>query len=441
MYDASSLLQLPLRVRQAAIANLSDEELAALRYDWEFWSRPEQRIPPGDWQYWLIKAGRGWGKTRTGAEAVRQWVRTSQYVNIIAPTASAARDVMVEGESGILRICSKWERPRYEPSKARLSWPNGATSLIFTADEPDRLRGPQSEKAWCDELAAWRYPEAWDQVKFGLRLGSNPQAVITTTPRPTQVVREIMADPKTHLTNGRTKDNEANLASTFLTAIVKQYEGTRLGRQELDGELLDDNPHALFKRSDIDVGRVTEAPQLTRIVVAVDPAATSGEESDETGIVCAGVAGDHAYVLDDASLRATPMGWARKAVLLLQDRKADRIVAEVNNGGEMVIQTIKSVDQNASTKSVTASRGKAVRAEPVAALYEQHRIHHVGCFPQLEDQMCAFDPLDPSAKSPDRMDALVWAITDLMLADSTTGLLDYYRMLAEEQKKAKANGR
>jgi phage terminase large subunit-like protein len=395
-------------------------------------------LPDGEWNYWLIKAGRGWGKTRTGAEAVRAWARTNRFVNIIGPTAASARDVMIEGESGILAVCPSAERPIYQASKSRLVWPNGAMTLIFSADEPDRLRGPQAEKAWCDELAAWRYPETWDQVKFGLRLGVHPQAIITTTPRPTQVVRDIMADPKTVVTNGRTRDNAANLASTFLSAIVKQYEGTRLGRQELDGELLDDNPHALFKRSDIDSGRVSVAPDLTRVVVAIDPAATSGEGSDETGIVAVGVAGDHGYVLDDKSLRASPMGWARQAVLLFADKKADRIVAEVNNGGEMVIQTIKSVDQNVPTRSVTASRGKAVRAEPVAALYEQHRIHHVGCFSQLEDQMCAFDPADPSAKSPDRMDALVWAVTDLMLNDETPNFLRYIQAQMAEAEKAKA---
>ncbi|MGH7744902.1 MAG: DNA-packaging protein [Candidatus Dormibacteria bacterium] len=413
---------------------LTKSELAALRYDWTFWSRCEQRLPPGDWNYWLIMAGRGWGKTRTGAETVRQWVRTNRYVNLIGATADDARDIMIEGESGILEICPSDERPEYKPSKRKLFWPNGAESLIFTADEPERLRGKQHQKLLCDELSAWRYAESWDQAKFGSRLGQNPQVIITTTPRPTEILREIMSDPATVITRGTTHDNSENLAKPFLSSILRRYEGTRLGRQEIYGELLDDNPHALFRRSDIDAGRIKEAPPLTRIVVAIDPAATSGEESDETGIICAGLCEGHGYVLDDHSLRASPMGWARKAVLLLHERNADRILAEVNNGGEMVISTIKSVDPNVPTRSVTASRGKAVRAEPVAALYEQHRIHHVGSFPVLEDQMCDFDPLNPSGRSPDRMDALVWAITDLMLGEQTTGLLDFMRNAQERAR-------
>lgn len=386
-------------------------------------------------------AGRGWGKTRTGAETVREWIKQGHnYVNLIGATADDARDIMVQGESGIMAVCPRSERPEYKVSQRKLIWPNGAQSLIFTADEPERLRGKQHEKGWCDELAAWRYGESWDQFKFGLRLGSNPQAVITTTPRPTRLVREIIADPDTRVTKGSTYDNRANLAAAFFSAVLKKYEGTRIGRQEIAGEVLDDNPGALFKRTDIDKARVLVAPQLTRIVVAIDPAVTSTEGSDDTGIVAAGVAFidgvTHGYILHDLTLHGSPETWASAAVKAYRELKADRIVAEVNNGGEMIESVIRAVDRNVPVRMVHATRGKEIRAEPVAALYEQGRIHHVGDLARLEDQMCEWDPMDKSAKSPDRMDAMVWAITDLMLADQTTGILDYYRSLAEQKKKA-----
>lgn len=421
------LQALPADERAAVIAAQPAGLIASILHHWEAWARPTQRLPDGVWTYWLIMAGRGFGKTRTGAETVRGWIGAGeQYVNLIGATADDARDVMVQGESGILAVCPAWERPEYKPSQRCLLWPNGAKSLIFTADEPDRLRGKQHSKLWCDELAAWRYAESWDQAKFGLRLGSNPQAIITTTPRPTRIVKELIADPGTHLTRGTTADNRENLAPAFFGAILKKYEGTRLGRQEIAGEVLDDNPNALFKRSDIDVGRVESVPQLMRVVVAIDPAATSNEGSDETGIVVAGVdAKGDGYILADKSMQASPEGWARAAILAYGDNKADRIVAESNNGGEMIAAVIRSVDAGVPVKLVQASRGKAIRAEPVAALYEQHRIHHVGSLPQLEDQMVEFDPSDPSAKSPDRMDAMVWAITELMLTNRNTAILDY----------------
>lgn len=421
MLNASSLLQLPLHQRTAILAALSDAELSALKYDWEFWSRPEQQIPDGDWwTTWLIKAGRGWGKTRTGAETVRTWSRTNSYVNLIAPTADDARDIMIEGESGILSVCPWWDRPRYEPSKRRLTWPNGCQSLIFTADEPDRLRGKQHEKLWADEIASWRYEESWDQAQFGLRLGSDPRAIVTTTPRPIKLVRELTRDKTTRVTNGTTYDNRANLAQAFYDKVIAKYEGTRIGRQELLGELLDDNPNALFTRGDIERGRIKEAPSsFERIVVALDPAATANAKSDLTGLVAAGKIGNQAYVLSDKSLKASPLEWAAAAVKEYRELKADRIVAEVNNGGEMVISTIKTIDANVPTRSVTATRGKALRAEPVAALYEQGRVHHVGMFAELEDQMCEWNPADTTAASPDRMDALVWALTDLMLGETS----------------------
>lgn len=415
--------------------SLTDQELSILRYDWEFWARPNQRIPQDDWVYWLIKAGRGFGKTRTGAETIRIWARSHTYVNLIGATADDARDIMIEGESGILAICPNYERPIYEPSKRKLTWPNGAVSLIFTADEPDRLRGKQHAKLWCDELASWRCPESWDQAKFGLRLGNSPQAVITTTPRPIAIVREIMKDLDTFITNGSTYDNRGNLPVKFFNSIIKKYEGTRLGRQELNAEILDDDPDALFSRADIEKGRVREGVQYDRIVIGLDPAATNTAKSDATGIVACGLARDQGYVLADKTLKGSPLDWARAAIQLYYDLKADRIVAETNNGGDMVISTIRTIDPNVAVTAVTATRGKALRAEPVAALYEQGRIHHVGMFAELEDQMCEWSPEDSKAKSPDRMDALVWAITELMLGESHTGMLDFIRDQNEREKR------
>lgn len=359
-------------------------------------------------------AGRGFGKTRTGAELVRQWIKRYPLVNLIGATADDARDIMIEGESGILAICPKDERPEYKKSARKLLWPNGAKSLIFTADEPDRLRGKQHMKLWGDEFAAWRYPEAWDQANFGLRLGDNPQAVVTTTPKPTKQVKELARDPLTVITHGTTYDNSANLAPSFLQAIVKKYEGTRLGRQELGAEILEDNPGALWKRDLIDSLRVDAAPSMKRIVVAIDPAATSNQDSDETGMIVAGLgANSQGYVLADISLRGTPDEWAKAAVQAYHDYKADRIIGETNNGGEMVETVIRMVDKNVAYKAVHASRGKITRAEPISALYEQKRCHHVGFFPVLEDQQCDYDP-KLSKYSPDRMDALVWAFTELM---------------------------
>jgi phage terminase large subunit-like protein len=386
---------------------------------WRTVARPAQLPPLGDWRVWLIQAGRGWGKTRTGAEWVREQIEAGKRrIALIGPTAADCRDVMVEGDSGLLNVCGS-NRPNYEPSKRRITWPNGAIATTYSADEPDRLRGPQHDAAWADEPAAWKYPtDAWDMLMFGLRLGDNPRVVATTTPRPIQLVRDLIALPGTVITRGRTADNAANLAPQFLEQIVGKYEGTRLGRQELDGELLDDVPGALWQRKQIDDCRVgipgrPDPPTMTRIVVAIDPAMTSGEKADETGIVAAGVGADGEwYVLADRSCRETPDAWARRAVGLYGELSADRIVAEVNNGGEMVEHTLRTIDKTIPYKALHASRGKRVRAEPIAALYEQGKVHHVGSFPQLEDQQCAFVPDDYDG-SPDRVDALVWALTEL----------------------------
>lgn len=428
--DASSLLSpadkiaaLPPADQEAFLSSLTPEQVQELVHKWAGWkARPSQEIPGGDWAYWLINAGRGAGKTRTGAETVREWIkRGEQYVNLIGATADDARDIMVEGESGILSICPDHERPEYKKHESKLVWPNGAVSLIFTADKPERLRGKQHGKVWADELAAWRYlQEAWAQLKFGLRLGAKPQVIITTTPRPLKTLRDIIQDPRTHLTTGSTYENRQNLAAGFFSDMIKQYEGTRLGRQELMAEMLDDIPGALWTRSNIDAHRKSPAamPDMQRIVVAVDPAITSAEGADEHGIVTAGIGvdGDGYVWADDSERGLSPHEWAKKAVSRYHSEQADMIIAEANQGGEMVEATIKSVDVTVPVKLVHASRGKVTRAEPIAALYEQGRVHHVGALDALEDQMCMFtSDFDRKAQgySPDRVDGLVWAMTEL----------------------------
>ncbi len=414
------LLAAKPELRDAALGSLTEAEADALLHDWEgTWARPEQLPPPWAWRVWLILAGRGFGKTRTGAEWVRASVRRYPLVNIIGATADDARDIMIEGESGILGVCPNKERPVYRPARRSLEWPNGARTLIFTADEPERLRGKQHMRLWADEVAAWRYPDAWDQAMLGLRLGDDPRAVVTTTPKPVRLVRELLAAKTTAVTRGSTYDNAANLAPAFLEQIVTKYEGTRLGRQELEAELLDDVPGALWTRAVLDDLRVAAAPDLQRVVVGIDPAVTSGEAADETGLVVAGKGVDGAYyVLADRTCRLSPDGWARRAVAAYREWKGDRVVAEVNNGGEMVEHLLRTVDPYVPYTAVHATRGKRVRAEPIAALYEQGRVHHVGGLPDLEDQMCNFTP-DGYDGSPDRVDALVWALTDLLGAQRT----------------------
>ena len=414
-----TLMKLPEGERRDIIAKLGDTAAYAIKWGWEFWARENQLLPEGDWSYWLIMAGRGFGKTRTGAETVRQWAKTNKYVNLIGATSDDAKDIMIEGESGILSCCPKDERPYYKKHERKLEWPSGAVSLVFTADEPERMRGKQHEKLWGDELAAWRYPESWDQAKFGLRLGVRPQALLTTTPRPTKVMRELVNDPNCVVTRGSTYDNRANLAESFFDEIIKKYEGTRLGRQELDAELLEDTPGALWTQKNIDQYRVPlgDQPAMRRIVVSVDPSVSNTENSDETGIVACGLGIDgKGYVLGDDSGRYGPDEWAKRAVAMYHRLDADRIVAEKNQGGDMVEKVLRSADQNVPITLVSASRGKVTRAEPIAALYEQGRVGHVGRHDVLEDQMVAFtSDFDRKVQgySPDRVDALVWAFTEL----------------------------
>jgi phage terminase large subunit-like protein len=401
---------------QAWTSSLTHDQILEVMWDWPLWARPQQLAPNGDWSTWLVCAGRGFGKTRTGAEWARQKVAAgADRGALVAATAADIRDVMVEGESGILSVFPKWQRPKWEPSKRRVTFHTGAIATTYSADEPDRLRGPQHEWAWADELAAWRYADAWDQLQFGLRLGKYPQSVVTTTPRPTKVIRDLINDETVPVSTGSTYDNAANLAASFLHRMESKYEGTRLGRQELHAELLEDVEGALWKQADIDRDRVRHVPpNLSRIVVAVDPAITSTAASDETGIIVAGATPDRQfYILTDASARDTPDGWVRRVVAEYEAWSADVVYVEANQGGDAWLSMISNIDPGVNARKVHASLSKRLRAEPVAALYEQSRVHHVGAFDQLEDQCCTWDPHDRSAGSPDRIDALVWAIGEL----------------------------
>jgi len=385
-------------------------------------ARPSQLPPPGGWNGWLVVAGRGFGKNFTGAGWINELVETGAAgrIGLVAATAADARDVMVEGESGILRLAPPWNVPQYEPSKRRLTWKNGAIATLFSAEEPDRLRGPQFDAAWADELAAWQnLGGTWDMLQFGLRLGRHPRWLVTTTPKPVRLLKQLLAreGQDVVVTRGSTFENRDNLAPSFLKSLLDRYQGTRLGRQEIEAELLSDTPGALWQVDWLDRDRVSVAPELRRIVVAIDPAVSNNEGSDETGIIVAGISADkHVYVLEDLSGRYAPHEWARIAIDAYRRHQADRIIAEVNNGGAMVEGTIRAINYSVSFKSVHASRGKVVRAEPIAAMYEQRKVHHVGGFAALEDQMCGFtSDFDRSraGHSPDRVDGLVWALTEL----------------------------
>lgn len=447
------------------LEDLTEEEADDLLHTWELWARPNQLEPDGDWTTWLILAGRGFGKTRTGAETIIKWVQSGLYkrIALVAEDSADARDVMVEGESGILACSPRDFRPKYEPSKRRLTWPNGAQATLFSAEDYDSLRGPQFDAAWLDELCKWRYAqEAWDNLQFGLRLGDHPKQIVTTTPRPQRLLKDIILRSDTYITKGNTRENLINLAPPFVKAVIEKYEGTRIGRQELNAELLDDVPGALWSRTMIDADRIRPVdsqtpiylPDFQRIVVAVDPAKELSDkkkksehkdrEVAETGIVVVGIDHrQHAYVLEDLSLMGTPEEWGRIAVKAYDDWAADMVVYEANQGGEMVASVIRSAakslkeDQmrNADFVPLTAvhaTKGKYVRAEPVSQLYEQHRVHHVGFFPELEDQMTEYTPDGSMGYSPDRLDALVWAITDLLIGGIMgQGLMDYYRQEAE----------
>lgn len=461
MSRAEQMALWPRRERELFFMSLSRQEAEALRWDWSFWARPKQQEPPGEWSVWLAMAGRGFGKTRLGAEWVRAMVcdpsdptkpgRASR-IALIGETAADVRDVMVKGNGGILAVHPPEFRPIYLESKRRLEWPNGAIALTFSAEEPDQLRGPEHDLAWCDELAKWRYAqETWDMLQFGLRLGDHPRVLATTTPRPIDLVRDLLKGEKTGetvVTRGSTYDNASNLSAKFIANVKKKYEGSRLGRQELHAELLDDVPGALWTRRMLDrrgehnrsgAGwRADERlPVLRRIVVGVDPSGSTGENkpkgrtrqedsvSDLVGIVVAGV--DHdgvAYILEDATSAGGPAEWANAVLSAYKRWDADLVCAEANYGGAMVEYTIRSVSRRIPVKMVHASRGKSIRAEPVSMLYEQGLVRHYGAVPELEDQMCSMTKTgyvgsSDIGKSPDRLDAAVWALTELMLEEAT----------------------
>jgi len=420
-FSANSLRQLNSHQQRQFLEGLTDLEATVLLYDWPFWARSNQLPPQGEWAHWLLLAGRGFGKTRAGAEWVRSLAESgeAERIALIAPTQADARAVMVEGDSGLLAIAPPWNRPKFEPSKRTLTWKNGVVATLFGAEEPERLRGPQHHAAWCDELASWRHAEAtWDNLLFGLRLGKCPRTMITTTPKPTSLIKALVVGDNVALTKGTTFDNLDNLAPSFATEIIKKYEGTRTGRQELMAEILEDVPGALWQRNMLDRLRAASAPDLVRIVVAVDPPVSVGKKADECGIVAVGLSEDgFAFVLADASVQGlSPAGWAKKAVALYHGLAADRIVIESNQGGAMAEAVVREIDPSAAITQVFARRGKHARAEPIAALYEQGRVFHVGALPVLEDQMCAFTGERQKGQSPDRVDALVWALTHLMLA-------------------------
>ena len=389
---------------------------------WAELAREEQKPPGGDWSTWLYMAGRGAGKTRAGSEWVHQQVRDgARRIALVGATAADCRDVMVEGESGLLATASPMDMPLYEPSRRRLTWQSGAIATTYSAEEPDRLRGPQHDAAWCDELAAWRYGAAWPMLLLGLRLGGKPRALVTTTPRPTKLVKELIAQPTTVVTRGSTYDNRANLAESYMEQIVKRYEGTRLGRQELMGELIEDVEGAMWTLMMLDELRVDDAPDLERVVVAVDPAVSSHQDSDETGIVAAAIGVDgEGYVLADRSCKLSPDGWARRAAGLYHELQADRVVCEDNQGGEMVAFPMATVDPSVPVKLIRASRGKRLRAEPIAALYEQARVHHLITMDELEDQMVSFT--GDAGGAADRVDALVPALREVKLDSPGPGI-------------------
>lgn len=418
--------------QQAFLTSLTRAETAALPYLFAFWAMPHQLPPPGNWRAWVILGGRGAGKTRAGAEWLRSMVEGSsplapgraRRVAVIGETFDQGREVMVFGDSGIMAIAPPDNRPQWIASRKLLQWRNGAQAMLFSAQEPEALRGPQFDAAWVDELAKWRKADkTWTMLQFALRLGDHPQVCVTTTPQRSGMLRDLLARDSTVTTHAPTSANRANLADSFLAEVTAQYAGTALGRQELEGELLDDVEGALWQRAQFATCQIDALPSLTRIVVAVDPPTTSHAGSDACGIIVAGVvmAGPvqdwRAYVIEDASVQgASPAIWARAAVAAMQRHGADRLVAEVNQGGDMVEAVIRQIDPLVPFRAVHATKGKVARAEPVAALYEQGRVRHLRGLGDLEDQMCQMTPAGyEGVGSPDQVDALVWALQDLMI--------------------------
>ncbi len=439
----NSLSSLTLEQREQLLELLTPEEAEVAKFTWNLWARDSQLEPTthqwlqqsttaplkektieagksflDSWRTWLFLAGRGSGKTRAGAEWIRYKVENDgvKRIALVAPTAADVRDTMVEGPAGLLSVCPPWNMPVYISSKRKVIWPNGATATMFSAEESDRLRGQNNELAWCDELTSWGDPETWDMLLFGLRIGAKPQVLVTTTSKiGHKLLKSIIKDPYTFMTNGHTFDNIANLHPQFIEHIRKKYEGTRLGKQELEGKFIDEGTGVLWSEEMFQHLDHRPDQKITRVVVSIDPSITSTAEGAETGIIVAGADDEgNGYILADHSGHYTPAGWGQRAVDLYHLYKANLIVAEVNNGGDMVISTIKNIDPNVKTKKVIATRGKRTRAEPVSMLYEQSRIWHCGRYPKLEEQMIDFNPED--GISPDRVDAAVWALHELILA-------------------------
>ncbi len=422
----------PPETQAEALKGLSEEALMALPWLFEFWAWPHQLPPEGNWRTWVCLGGRGAGKTRAGAEWVRAEVEgprptdrgRARHVALVGETFDQVLNVMVMGESGIMACCPPDRKPRWEATRRRLVWPNGAVAQAFSAQEPESLRGPQFDAAWADELAKWKRAEdTWDMLQFALRLGENPRQMVTTTPRNVKILKDILAQPSTVMTHAPTSANRAWLAPSFLEEIESRYGGTKLGRQELDGVLVQDVEGALWKAQALDAARVDAVPKLDRIVVAVDPPVTAHAGSDACGIVVAGVVTKgppqdwRAVVLEDASVTAaSPLEWAHAAVAAMERHGAERLVAEINQGGDLVENLVRQVDPLVPFRAVRAARGKAARAEPVASLYEQGRVSHVRGLGALEEQMALMTTRGYLGRgSPDRVDALVWAINDLMI--------------------------
>jgi len=403
------------------LENSVEKSAIKLYTDWIKSARPKQLTPTEDFFIWLILAGRGWGKTRTGAQDIALYAmrNPNTICAVVAPTFGDLRRVCFGGESGLVSLIpkecydSEFGTAGYSSSICEIRLGNGSKIVGYASINVERLRGPQFHRAWCDELASWQYPEAFDQLMFGLRLGDNPKCIITTTPKPIPLLKSLVARDDVYITRGSTFENEENLAPSALAMMKSRYEGTRLGQQELYAEILEDTEGALFNRDMIDKNRVPTIPELVKIVVAIDPAVTSHDKSDETGIVVTGRdANGHYYVLDDRSGKYSPDDWIKKAIALYYEYEANYIVAEVNNGGDLIERLIRVSDLKVPYRAIRSSKGKMLRAEPVSSLYEQNKVHHVGCYKELEEQMCQYT--GNSVSSPDRLDALVFGITSLM---------------------------
>lgn len=421
---AELLAELPDSDKRAMLAGLTAKQLEDLQWDWKFWGRPKQQLPVGNWFTWLILAGRGFGKTRTGAETVLQWAREkNMHIALVGRTVADIRDVMLFGESGIITCAPPHEKPTYIASKRLVLFPNAVKCYLYTDEDPEQLRGPQHYKAWVDELCKFtRARDTWDNLELGLRLGVLPQVIVTTTPKPGKVLKDIMKDKKTVVTTGSSYENKANLSETFIDRIIARYEGTRVGEQELHAKVLEDVSGALWNRELIAADRLMEFPSyvtIVRTVVAIDPSVSSSTEADECGIIIACLGSDQrGYILGDYSLRANPDEWMERAIEAFDNFMCDRMVGEVNQGGDLIEILLRTKRPNLAYKKVRASQGKKTRAEPVSALYEQGKISHVGVHDALETEMTEWVPGE--GDSPNRIDALVWAITELMLEDSTT---------------------